>query len=469
MIEKIQTMLNKKLPSFFGFATFALSLVVIGWLSANTILFGTKAATDETPRNIQISNVSDTTFTISYLTTDQALGTITYASQGQAEQVALDEQDKKNGTATERTVHHISVSNLTPETTYTFSITSGSQIVQDNGQPFTVTTGPKLDSTDGKQLLMGNVISTEGKPASDSLVSLSYAGSQLLSTITDNAGNYSVDLAQLRTQDLTKRLPLQPTDRLQMTITNATEQSTISLLVNQAESVPLIILSKNYDFQTSEEPLTSSPIASDSATQSDKQPAFPIQIQEGGTTPRILTPEKEQGFNDQQPLFRGTAVPNETVTITINSEQTITATITADGNGNWQYRPDEELEPGIHTITIRSIDAQGLIRIITQQFTVYAEGSQFTEPSISPSITITPTVEVTTPTVQPTTQTPTVSPTSSPTEQPSPIITESVTTLSPSPTAPAIPVTGNSTTIALIIGIISAIAIGALLLLFAAV
>ncbi|HEX8932398.1 MAG TPA: Ig-like domain-containing protein, partial [Patescibacteria group bacterium] len=182
----------------------------------------------------------------------------------------------------------------------------------------------------------------------------------------------------------------------------------------------------------------------------------------GGSTifnPQIITPQKDQSFKDPQPLFKGKAVPNANVTITINSTQTITSTVQTDANGNWQYRPDIPLDPGTHTITMSTLDASGLIKTISQSFTVYAAGSQFTEPSISPTQAVTPTtIPTVTPTINPTatgTPAPTV------TKTPSPITTKIP---SVSPTNPPVPVTGSNNSLLLsVAGGISAVGVGALL------
>lgn len=477
-----QRILNKRLPSLFGFFFLLLAVGTITWLSRNAILFGTKAATDNIPKDVRISNVTDKTFTVSYITDASVLGSIKFGKSEQGGQVALDDRDTAQGTSKEYTVHYISVKNLDPTTTYTFTITSGEESFSNNNVPYEVTTAgqlanppPDQESTESESsILNGKVILDDGTSPVEGLVYINSEGSQLLSTMVKADGSYSLDLTNLRNTNLSDAILLDLDSILKMQIVDATKTSDISLLYSQTDPVPLVTLSKNYDFTVSEDPLD--PIASESADLSEEIPAFPIiEDEPGTTTPQILTPEKEQEFSDQQPLFRGKAVPNETVTITINSEQTINATVTADSNGNWQYRPKEPLEPGTHTITMKTVDASGLMRIITQSFVVYAEGSQFTEPSISPSAsgTPTPTAKPTaTPTIAPsntpaptkpgTTATATPSPTQTATPIPTKVVAATIST-----TVPPIPVSGNTSLILSVIGIVTAIGIGALLFVFA--
>ncbi|HSA84109.1 MAG TPA: Ig-like domain-containing protein [Patescibacteria group bacterium] len=453
---------DRRLPAFLGFFVFAFSLFTIGWLSTNTVLFGTKAATDATPKNVQISNISDTSFTVSYLTDDASVGSLQYGKTNEIKQVVLDDEEK--------TVHSLTVTGLTPATEYQFSILSDSQIYLNNGRDYSVKTAPSLQKPQTTALLRGKIILDNGSPPPAARVSLSTSNSQLLSTITKTDGTYEINLGAVRNTTLTSFLTFSDNSVFQMEVMDQEARSTVSLRYDQIEQVPLITLSKNYDFLIGNQPLSPSPIASASGT----PPAFPTSETPATNTPQILTPQEEQSFKDQQPLFKGKAVPNETVTITINSEHTISATVTADENGDWEFRPDEQLEPGEHTITIRTLDASGIFRTITQSFVVYAEGGQFTEPSISPAQTTT-----TTPTQsnQPTT-TPTTPPSATPTRQPSPTTTASTsatltptqtTVVSPSITNPPIPISGNTSITTLLIGVFSVIAIGALLFVFAAV
>lgn len=474
----MQPLLNKRLPSFLGFFFLLLAIGTITWLSRNAILFGTLAADDNTPKDVRVSNITDSSFTVSYVTDANVAGTLAVGTANQTNQVTLDDRDKKQNTPQEYTTHYITVTNLTPSTPYTFTITSGGETFQNGETPYQVTTGPPLTiESAANTIITGKVTHDNGTPATNVIVYVSAANSQVLSALTNNTGTYNLDLKTMRAANLTSLMALSAQSSLTVHIMDATKKSEASVLRGQANPIPLIVLSKNYDFAVSNEPLVPSPTATDSAelsgTPSVTPFSFPTTEQgEAGTAPQILTPQEKQQFIDQQPLFRGKALPNESVTITINSEHTVTATITADANGNWQFRPDEPLEPGTHTITIRTIDASGLMRSITQSFVVYAEGSQFTEPSVSPSANPTntpiPTATATpraTNTPTPTKTTATGTPGANPTATATPTKAAAATI---SATTPPIPVTGNTSTILTIAGIISAVAIGALLLVFAA-
>jgi len=466
------TMWNRRLPSFIGAFFLIFAFGTITWLSRNAILFGTKAAVDETPKNIMISNITDTAFTVSYTTDANVAGTVNFGKDAQTQQIAFDTRDTATGVAHLHRAHYISVQGLTPSTKYFFSITSGSKNFLNNGTPYEITTGTTLtDASTQQKVLTGKVTLATGSIPSEAIAYLSSDTTQTASTLIDADGTYHLAMSSLRTKELTSFAQLTPTTILHVQLMDPTQQSHISLLVSQSNPVPSVILSKDYDFAVSDEPLAPSPVASSSG-----QPiVFPTVAEKGGNTPQILTPQDEQGFKDQQPLFKGTAVPNGNVEITIQSEQEIKTTVSADANGGWQYRPTTPLAPGNHTITIKTLDANGILKTITQSFVVYAAGSEFTQPSGSPmpTATISPTSQPTalptnkpSTTPLPTTSTTTATPTFQATTTPSPT---QATTLSLSPTNPPIPTTGSTSLIVTIIGIVTLVGVGALLFFFTAV
>lgn len=104
-------------------------------------------------------------------------------------------------------------------------------------------------------------------------------------------------------------------------------------------------------------------------------------------SPTLLNPTSSEKVSDLTPSFEGTAKPNETVSITINSPQTITTQVKADANGNWSYIPTTNLTPGNHTITISSRDSNGVLKTITQTFSVLAAQAEASGSTLGPTCT----------------------------------------------------------------------------------
>jgi hypothetical protein len=209
-------------------------------------------------------------------------------------------------------------------------------------------------------------------------------------------------------------------------------ETTVETTIANAHAMSPVTIAQKYDF-TSVEP-TEMPIASSSGQPSQSQSTFPqfSTLKAVNPNPQILSPKKDQAFADQQPEFTGTAPPNRTVEIIINSTATIKTTVLTDKSGKWTYRPSKKMEAGTHTIQITTRDEAGILRTITQSFIVQAEGSQFTDPSVAPPSPTPTTAIATTPTLAPT-----VAPTTAISPSTTPIIsvTQAVTpTLQPSPT-----------------------------------
>lgn len=464
--------LEKRLPQSIGFLVLAVSLVTIGWLSRNAIIFGTKAATGNIPKNVKISNITSSTFAVSYTTDERVFGSISYGLDQNLNLVALDDRDNKSKQPAAHKVHHVTISDLNPTTKYVFSIVSGDEVFSSGDIAFEVTTAPNSDiKPTNQQLLDGVVTLDDGSFPTEGIVYVESSDSQLLSALVLPDGSYKIDLSTILKKNLSENLTLNPDTVLKMSVTNSEMKSDISLLNGQTNPVPQVIFSKNYDFTISDSPIAQSAVSSPSAEFSDIPAEGDSDI---ATSPQILSPENEQEFKDQQPLFKGKAIPGAEVVILIQSEHEIRTTVIADDDGNWQYRPEEKLDPGNHTITINTVDAVGILQTLTQPFTVFAQGSQFVEPSVAtptssptsaPTNTPAPTVARSSPTPIPTlTITPTGAPTlAQPTiiviSSPSAIISSPVTTI----TQPPIPPAGTSSLLFGFIGIGAIIGIGSLL------
>ncbi|HVZ59108.1 MAG TPA: Ig-like domain-containing protein [Patescibacteria group bacterium] len=453
----------KRIPTLLGLILLVGGMVTVNWAINHNVFFITKASPTYTPEEIRITNLTDTSFSVSYITQTAVLGSLTYGTTPQEGKVALDDRDQAAGNPQAYSIHHITLNNLQPKQIYYFSIISANKTFLNNSVPFTVTTLPPLDqSPTQQQPIIGNVAYPNGNKDGNIVVYLVSDNAQTLSVLTKSDGTFVMPLNALRTKDFSSYVSLTPQSIIKLLAESATNKATISVLASQISPVPPIILGNAYDFTA---PISPIPVASTSADTS----SFPsFSATEASPHPDIITPNKDELFKDQQPEFQGTAVPGSSVEIEIHSDAPISSTVTANTNGSWSYRPTTKLAPGQHTITIKTKDSKGVLQTITQSFTVYAAGSQFVEPSVSPTNSPTPTLS----------PTPTVTPLPSPTETLSPTLTPSTTatptpTLEPTATPTQFPPTGILTqslapleespgsSVELLSGIIAFIMIGA--------
>ena len=418
-----KTLLDKRIPTILGIVLLLVGIITASLLAQNGVRLAIDALPGQPPQNIQISNIAGNSITISYTTAVDAVGIVNIGKTASLDKRVLDDRDQKSPKP--HRAHHLTAKGLEPETTYFFSIVSGdTTFLADDNKPFTVTTGPEISQAKETQpSLKGKVLLIDGTNAAETLVYLKGPGSQVISPSTESDGNYDVPLTGIRVENLQNYLFFTQTDQPSiLRITDGSVLSTVTLNPAKTNPVPTIVLSNDYNFILNPFPL---------ANQDTAPVGFPTTTKTNGEieNPQITTPEEKETLADQQPRFEGTALPNQDVEITIESQQTVETTVKADVSGNWSYRPSSPLEPGNHTIIIKTQDASGILQTITRSFSVFAQGSQFIEPSVSPRPTATRTP----------TPTPTAvkSPTPTATKTPTPTLTKTPTltpTRTPTPT-----------------------------------
>lgn len=403
-----KTIWNKRIPTLLGLIILVIGIGVTSFLVRNNIPFFSQASIGENPQNVKITNITDTSFTVSYITSDSVAGIVSYGITPTLGQTALDDRDQLTGSVASYNVHHVTVRNLKASTKYYFSITSGQSIFLNNNEPFEITTGITIQTPPTNQPPMtGTILGLDGAPAKNTIIYVSTGESQTLSILLKQDGTYLLPLNALRTQDLTQYFVFSETTVIELLAQSPSEQSTATLFASQIKPVPTITLSKNYDFRNGE--TTNAEIATPSAGFSLLQ-SLPITPLEKKV--QITTPKNNESFQDARPIFKGTTAPNTTVEITIHSDENIKTQVISDTAGNWTFRPLTVLSPGNHTITIVSRDASGVIKSITHSFVINASGTQVAQ-SATPSGTLTPST--------------------SPTKSPTPTPTTSGTTLTPTP------------------------------------
>jgi hypothetical protein len=443
-----QSFWNKKIPTILGILVITIGVGVTTFLANQSTLFKSNASLSNQPKNIRITNITDTSFTVSYSTDKQVSGSLNYGKDQSLGQSALDDRDQQSGNLANYNAHNITIQRLSQSTQYFFTITSGQDSFLNNNQPFAITTGPILSNPPDQSPMTGKIILPDGTAPAETLVYVTMDGAQVISTLVKSDGSYILPLNSLRTGDNSAYYTFPKNASIKILATGNLLSSNASLSFNQIHPVPTITLSKNYDFKTGELPITI-PVSLESFPSFESTASAKAAVE-------ILTPKENQSFTDQQPLFKGKGLPEQDVEIVIHSDTQIQTTVTTDANGNWNYRPANPLSPGNHTITITTKNSVGILQTISQSFVVYAAGQQTNPPAPSATptpgsnaATISPTPKIT-PTLTPSptaTPTPTVTTvpfeTASPTALLSQTQTKGGTVISPTPTEKLLPPTGN--------------------------
>lgn len=246
----IKKFLDKEIPGLLGIAILVVGVIVTTYLVKGPSTFQIRANPENEPRNIQITNITDTTFSVAYSTNDEVIGTISYGENPKKlDTVVLDERDQLNQEINEYKAHLITANNLNPDTNYYFVINSDGKKISNNGEPFMTKTGPKITATPTTQSPMaGRVIGIDGEIVSDGLVTVNINGAQKVSGIVKENGNYTIPLNNLRTFDLFNYMTLNEKSVINIKIESGELASTLKVTKDQLEPVPIVTLTNNYDF-----------------------------------------------------------------------------------------------------------------------------------------------------------------------------------------------------------------------------
>ncbi len=426
--------MNKKLwehriPTIPALILVVISLYFTLGLLKNNVFTRTNANADTEPNNVTIGNITDTSFTVGFTTNVNTVAQISINKPDGQEILIYDNRETKTVGQLSTLSHIFTVKNLSANTKYFFTILVNGKLYSNQGSQYTVTTGMTLSATPYSYAsLKGFVIGQNNTKAADTLIVVKPQGGQTLLGITDNTGSYSIPINQVRTEQLNQFLMISKTTQMSLQALQTTNSSTITMSYPQNGAVPPVTLTENYSF--------SPPTPSSESAYSIFSLPTPAEVNKGKIS--ITVPVNNQSFIDTQPLFQGTALPNQKVSISIHTTP-LTAEVLTDAHGNWSFRPNFPLSPGQHTISIQTMNALGFQQTVTSSFSIFPSGSQVIQsatPSATPTFTPTPT-PTTAPTATPTqmvtptpTQTITASPTPTPTSTPIPTIQQATPTSS---------------------------------------
>jgi len=257
---------NRKIPSLLAVVVIIIGIIITTFLVKEGSSLLTRAGPGSEPKNIHITNISDTSFTVTYTTSDSVNGTITMSTDPNVlDEIVLDDRDQLSQEINKYSTHTISANNLKPNTKYYFSITSSSKTILNNESPFEITTGPEIDIAPLSQgPITGKVVNPDGTAPQDGIVLVKINDAETLSSYLKNDGNYTVTINTLRNSALTDYYPLDAGTQVNIEIYSSSLKSQIRVSANQISPVPLTALSSNYDLSenTQSQPVKSSRSAS---------------------------------------------------------------------------------------------------------------------------------------------------------------------------------------------------------------
>lgn len=388
----MQTMnLPQKIPTLLGLLLLILGIGGSIALVETATRLNTQASVSLEPAHVQISNITDTSVTITWTTSAPATGAITVL---QPKLFIQDERDI-DGSLKKYTSHSVSIHGLSPSTTYTLTILSGGSSYPKNSKPLKITTAPQLSSqAPNFEPAYGTIVDDNNQPINGALVYVTLENGQVLSTLSKPSGTWLLPLSFVRTEDLSTFIPIQEriTENILIRGESDFESSAITDTLNDSP-VPTMTLGKTYDFRRQQ---------ANKDTNTSVLGVQAVSPAAGPFTVSLTSPLKNASLATQHPLVAGTGVPGKTVAVTLGLTAPFSDTTSVGTDGLWKYSSREALAPGKQSVTITSVNEKGTPVALTHSFTVLKSGTQVLGDA-TPSATLAPTpTSIATPSATPT-------------------------------------------------------------------
>jgi len=421
---------EKRIPTILGLILLFAGLVSGIIMTSGKTNFFNRASGDCTPQNVQISNLSHYSFTVSYTSSAECLADISVDNR-----IIPDVRYQNNkAKAQVSKTHYFEINNLKDNTDYTFYIISSGKEYKDEKYKVQTATKPASPIPSSK-LAWGRVFYPDNKPAAGSILYLTIPNAYQLAAIVTSNGYWYISLAtsfNIAQTDWFKPLDNVSEDIIVFSPDGVTTQITGNTSFNNP--VPDIIVGTNKLGSTSGKSNIGGNFGDNSASS-------------GQTSSKILTienPKASETITTKRPDIFGKASPSAALSISIGD---IKGNSNADTSGIWHWYPPTDLPIGQNTINVQSATES-----VSRTFNI----ALFTDTGLAFTASASATPVVTsaiTPTTTTTSPTPTSASTLTPTTTLAPAITPTTTTTSPTPTSvlrsakpstgSGVPVTGN--------------------------
>ena len=243
------TFWDKRIPTLLSLILIVISIVITSFLVRRETSIVSRADITQTPQNVKITNISDKSFTISYITEVANIGSVNFGVDANLGQAGLDDKDQETGLIRPRRIHSFTLKNLKPKTTYFFAIVSGKNTFLENDVPYKATTAPTPQITlQDQPVIQGKVILPTSIAPEEALIYVNTEKAQEISALSQSNGQYLLPLTSLLLKDLSYPVVLGEDDVIKITITDGKQNSSILLLAKQVKDIPVVTLSNDYDF-----------------------------------------------------------------------------------------------------------------------------------------------------------------------------------------------------------------------------
>jgi len=396
-------MKHRRIPTLLGIA------LLVGVLFVFNIAFNritpllSRAGHTAEPIHVTFSNISDTSFTVTWLTKTSATGAVIV--YGKTLITAYDQRDETNALSNNMPVlgsyteHSVIVRNANPDTTYNIRILSNGIPYQKGTSSYTVSTGPVIPKLEEKVMepAYGSVALADGSPAAGSIVYVQLEGGQMLSGMATETGSWVIPLHITRSHDLSRYIPYDERIVESITIRSIHGESTAITDTLNDNPVPSMKIGKTYDYRNIQAQTSIVPKQPTPAITPDPALSPAVLGQQTARTTQLVSitqPDDGARLTTNVPLFQGTGVVGNQVSIIVGIQHIQTGNVIVGKDGLWRFTPKHPLSEGKQSITITTVDKLKKTVTRTHTFTILKSGTQVLGDA-TPSATLTPTDIVT--------------------------------------------------------------------------
>lgn len=235
-----------KIPTVLGLGIILFGIAAGVFLVLREQNIISQASPNITAQNINITNTTDDSITISWQTSTSVASFITYGIKNPNDQTVLDDRDSNSPHP--YSIHYVTIKNLLPKTNYQYKILSG----KISSDILNFTTAAPISSQTGFSPIIGSILDGE-KPLDEGVVYLTIADSTVQSALIKTSGNFLIPISQIRKQDLSENFPLKEGSVAKLTIISARGSASI-LFKLKISSDPLstVKLGQNIDLTANE-------------------------------------------------------------------------------------------------------------------------------------------------------------------------------------------------------------------------
>ena len=238
--------MNKnKIPTLIGVIILVASLATGVFFIENIAIFRLGAVSQSIPQMVLISNISDTSFSVSWITAKETVGYVKYGENPSY----LNKTESENAPSATFT-HLITVTGVKTNTLYFFRIYSENVGFDDNGSLWQVKTATSLPQNYKSVVLSGSVYASTSIPESDALVFIDIDGAELLSAKTASDGSWLISTAMLHTKNLKSFFAVDEKNTLIKITVNSPKGSSFAYVYPiSAKPVPTMTIGNRYDYR----------------------------------------------------------------------------------------------------------------------------------------------------------------------------------------------------------------------------